>query len=123
MQMNRRGELLQEEAFAELVAADEGFGGAELSEHVEDFAVLKSAGVNGERWGVQKLDRLVVDDTIAMEAFGRAIMKHRENCSAGANQLVETIHHARHQLGVKIVEQVPREHAYEILFSVLASRI
>lgn len=43
--------LLQEQGFADLVATDEGLRGAELSEDVQDFAILKHARVNRERGG------------------------------------------------------------------------
>ena len=44
-------DLFQEQGFADLVATDEGLRGAELSEDVQDFAILKHARVNRERGG------------------------------------------------------------------------
>jgi hypothetical protein len=44
-------DLFQEQCFANLVATDEGLRGAELSEDVQDFAILKHARVNRERGG------------------------------------------------------------------------
>jgi hypothetical protein len=38
--------LFQEQRLADLIAANERLGGAELSEDVEDFAILKNARVN-----------------------------------------------------------------------------
>ena len=69
------GNLLDKERFADLIAPDERLRGAEFPEEIENLAVLENVRVYGERGGGQELDRLAVQDSIAMKAFRRAAVK------------------------------------------------
>src|SRR5271155_1726973 len=95
--------LLQEESFTKLVPADERFRRTKLAEQVEDLAVLENAGVDSQRGGRKQFDGLRIHDSIAVESFGRAAVKKRQNGPSRMQERVEALHHAGHQLGIEIV--------------------
>ena len=81
-----RRSLLDEEAFAKLIAPHERFGGAKPAEQIGDFAVLKNALRSERTRSGNQFQILGVQNPVAMKRFRLAGVKHREDNSAIANQ-------------------------------------
>src|SRR5580698_3313646 len=78
--------LLDEEAFAKLIASDEHFGRAIAGEQVGNFPVLKNPlRLEGTGCGNQ-FQILAVHDTVTMEEDRLPCVKHGENNSAVAHE-------------------------------------
>ncbi len=80
--------LFEEEAFADLIAADEGLRRAELLEQLQDLAILKHTGVDGESRCVNQFDasgcpRFDSDETARARGYGKARAPRRRDAGFG----------------------------------------
>src|SRR5690348_6271950 len=116
-----RSELADKEAFAELVATDEGLRGLEPAEEIQDFAVLENALVpaGSHRWN--RLDGLMVHDAVAVKFIRRTTVEKTQNCAARADDFVQASGDAFHQLAAQVIEDIPSEHGVEFLGRILES--
>src|SRR5579864_720227 len=116
---NFEGGLADEETFAKLVAADKRLRRTELAEQIEYLAILEDALVSTRRHCRNRFDGLVVRDAVAVKCLGRATVKQGEHGPARANHFVEAAGDSLQQLGVQIIEDVPRQHGVKFLGRIL----
>jgi hypothetical protein len=108
-----QGGLLDEQGFAELVAADEGFHGAVAGKEVLNFAILIDAlHVDEDRAG-NHLQVGCIDDAIALEAFGLFAVKQSEDDAARPQYFSERRNGLPGELRLEIIEQVPKQNGVE----------
>ena len=105
--------LLDEEGFAQLVAADEGFHGAKTAEEILNFAILKNFLRGAKRLHRKHLKRIGVRDAVAMKAFGFFAVENGEDNSAGAKKIGERGDDLPAERRLEIVENVPQQNGIE----------
>src|ERR1700722_3275422 len=110
--------LLDEEAFAKLIASDEHFGRAIAGEQVGNFPVLKNPlRLEGTGCGNQ-FQMLAVHDTVTMEEDRLPRVKHGENNSAVAHERRNPSGEFGHKIGIEIIQNIPHQHGIKGLIGI-----
>src|SRR3984957_6832657 len=110
--------LLDEEAFAKLIASDEHFGRAIAGEQVGNFPVLKNPlRLEGTGCGNQ-FQMLAVHDTVTMEEDRLPRVKHGENNSAVAHERRNPSGEFGHKIGIEIIQNIPHKHGIKGLIGI-----
>jgi len=105
--------LLDEKAFAKLIASDKHFGRAVTAKQICDFPVLKYALRLEWAGGRNQFQMLSVQNTVAMEDRGLARMEDGENNSAVAHERRNPRGKFVHEVGIEVVQNVPEQHCIE----------
>src|SRR5580692_687802 len=118
-----RGGLLQKQSFADLIAPDKSLRRAELSENIQNLAILKYARMHRERRSRHQFQRLRVHNFVTIKSFRRPAVKRSQHRAARPHHRENPLHHARQQFGIQIIEQIPCQHAVKIILGILQGGI
>src|SRR3989441_11172751 len=99
--------LLDEEGFAELIAANKRFHGPEAGEEVLDLPVLIHLLRRADDRRRNHLQRIRIRHSIALKALRLLAVEHRQNHPAGPQQFRQTGNHLLRKHWLKVVQQVP----------------
>ena len=111
--------LLEEQTFADLIAADEGLGAVETTEKVQDLAVLEDTvhGKEGRRGN--HFEVLLIENAIAVKRLGAATVEEGQDGSSGTQQVGEPVNDPGNHGGIEVIEQVPGQDGIEGVIRVL----
>src|SRR3984885_10095092 len=76
------GGLLQKQSFADLIAPDKSLRRAELSENIQNLAILKYARMHRERRSRHQFQRLRVHNFVTIKSFRRPAVKRSQHRAA-----------------------------------------
>jgi hypothetical protein len=105
--------LLNEESFAQLIAANERFHRTEAAKQVLNFTVLVDLLGGAQDRRRDNLQRIGVRDAVTLKALWFFAVEKGENGAAGPQQLGEIRNGLLRQNRFEIVEQIPNQHGIE----------
>ena len=115
--------LLDEEAFAKLIAPNKHFGSAIPGEQIRYFPVLKNA-LRLERTGCRnQFQVLSVQHAVAMEDLRFPRVEDGENYSSIAHERRNARGEFGHEVAIEIIQNVPQEHGIEGVIGIKHCRI